>query len=318
VLFYDKKGHLGSFSLYRKGGLKAMRKFLSVCVVLGLVLAFICREAWADSAMIQNPDNGHYYQRIDSTMNWHAAKAYCKSVGGYLATITSEGEHNFVYDNLVSNSPLSWIGATDEAVEGTWEWVTGEPWDYTNWASGEPNNCSGIEHYLMYRASGFWNDLAGCNDRGCGCGGYGESYSMSTICEWDELAAEWLIDIDPDTLNKKSKGKWVTCEIVLPEGYNVNDIDISTVAITKVDNEKLASPIPAQISNDDNDNGNDNDHDHDDDDEGEDEEELKVKFDRQELIKILVPADSVNLTVSGELIDGTTRFEGSDTIRVIE
>ncbi len=21
-----------------------------------------------------------------------------------------------------------------------WEWVTGEPWDYTNWAPGEPND----------------------------------------------------------------------------------------------------------------------------------------------------------------------------------
>ena len=23
---------------------------------------------------------------------------------------------------------------------GGWEWVTGEPWSYTNWAGGEPNN----------------------------------------------------------------------------------------------------------------------------------------------------------------------------------
>jgi len=50
---------------------------------------------------------------------------------------------------------------------------------------------------------------------------------------------------------------------------------------------------------------------------------LKVKFDRQDLIIYLesllgfLPPDDVTLTVTGELKDGR-RFEGSDTIRVID
>ena len=38
----------------------------------------------------------------------------------------------------------SGIGATDAAVEGSWVWVTGEPWSYTAWETNEPNasgNC---------------------------------------------------------------------------------------------------------------------------------------------------------------------------------
>ena len=39
------------------------------------------------------------------------------------------------------------------------------------------------------------------------------------------------VNIDPDTLNVKSKGKWITAYIELPEGYDVNDIDINTVKL---------------------------------------------------------------------------------------
>ena len=35
--------------------------------------------------------------------------------------------------------------------------MSGEPWDYTNWAEGEPNNETGSESYLMmYRSDGKW------------------------------------------------------------------------------------------------------------------------------------------------------------------
>jgi hypothetical protein len=39
------------------------------------------------------------------------------------------------------------------------------------------------------------------------------------------------IDIDPDTLNLKSKIKWVTAYIELPGGYDVADIDVGTVKL---------------------------------------------------------------------------------------
>ena len=44
---------------------------------------------------------------------------------------------------------------------------------------------------------------------------------------------------------------------------------------------------------------------------------LMVKFDRSNVQDMLEPGDEVEVTVSGQLTDGTT-FEGTDTIRVIE
>jgi len=33
-----------------------------------------------------------------------------------------------------------WIGASDQAVEGTWTWVTGEPFSFARWATNQPDN----------------------------------------------------------------------------------------------------------------------------------------------------------------------------------
>jgi len=115
---------------------------------------------------------------------------------------------------------------------------------------------------------------------------------------------EAAIDIEPDTLNLKSKGKWVTCYIELSEGYYVGDIEIDSVGLTNIDDDLLDPPIYTAGLSDIGDYDDDGILD------------LMVKFDRHELILLLEVEDS-ELTVSGELIDGPM-FEGSDTIRVIE
>ncbi|MBE0447824.1 MAG: hypothetical protein IBX64_06950 [Actinobacteria bacterium] len=105
------------------------------------------------------------------------------------------------------------------------------------------------------------------------------------------------IDIDPDTLNLKSRGRWITAYIELPEGYDAADIDVSTVLL----NDKVpAESMPTGIGDYDEDGIPD----------------LMVKFDRAMVKGMLSPGDAVELTVTGELIDGTP-FKGSDTIRVI-
>ena len=108
---------------------------------------------------------------------------------------------------------------------------------------------------------------------------------------------EATVDIDPDTLNLKSKGKWITCYIELPEGYDVADIDVSTVVLNDL---VPAESRPTGIL------------DHD----GDGVLELMVKFSRSGVQGILGTADQAELTVTGELADGTP-FEGTDTIRVV-
>ena len=67
--------------------------------------------------------NGHSYLFVNSAMTWTNAQAYCIGLSGHLVTIGSSAENAFVQN--LSNVD-KWIGFTDQAVEGTFVWVTGE------------------------------------------------------------------------------------------------------------------------------------------------------------------------------------------------
>jgi len=56
-----------------------------------------------------------------------------------MATISSQQENQLIFD-IISGWTHAWIGFTDEASEGNFVWVNGEPVVYTNWFAGEPND----------------------------------------------------------------------------------------------------------------------------------------------------------------------------------
>lgn len=101
-----------------------------------------------------------------------------------------------------------------------------------------------------------------------------------------------IVDINPNTLNLKSHGRWITVRITLPEGYDVDEIDISSVRL-----EYGGESVSADWGN-------------------AGDSKLMVKFSRSAVAEILDIGDEVEITVTGEL-DGTP-FEDSDTIRVIK
>ncbi|MEI7829727.1 MAG: PKD domain-containing protein [Prolixibacteraceae bacterium] len=74
------------------------------------------------------PSTGHFYTFISRpNITWTAARAEAATktyygLQGYLATITSDEENAFIQ---TKTNGLGWIGATDQAVEGEWRWVTG-------------------------------------------------------------------------------------------------------------------------------------------------------------------------------------------------
>ena len=98
--------------------------------------------------------NGHSYYRSTGSMLWTDAKQACINMGGHLVTSTSLAENNFLF----SLWPNGWIGLTDEVNEGVWQWVTGEPYSWSYWNGGEPNN-AGNEDYIQFVGGGRWNDL---------------------------------------------------------------------------------------------------------------------------------------------------------------
>jgi hypothetical protein len=127
-----------------------------------------------------NGTNGHFYRPITTGTTYTNARAAAllttfKGQAGYLVTITSADEDNFI----IANVPQSniWFAATDEVTEGVWIIDAGPEkgttiktsngqmngnvqGQYNNWAGGEPNN-SGNEDYPVTKWGGGtqWNDL---------------------------------------------------------------------------------------------------------------------------------------------------------------
>ncbi len=90
------------------------------------------------------------YRLIVGGGSWQQAQADAEARGGRLACFPTS---NRWFDCVAQCSPgisdqsTWWIGATDERVEGVWEWVSGEAWFFEAWRPNEPNNANGIEHY---------------------------------------------------------------------------------------------------------------------------------------------------------------------------
>ena len=109
---------------------------------------------------------------------------------------------------------------------------------------------------------------------------------------WEVTAS---VDIDPDTLNLDSQGKWITVYAYIDTEYNEKDIIIGSV--------KLDDVIKAEWG------------------EVQADGRLMVKFDRASVISYLIDkgygnGDKATLTVSGEFVDGV-KFSGTDSIVVI-
>jgi hypothetical protein len=117
--------------------------------------------------------NGHAYLLVVTRepIGWVAARAAAERAGGHLVTTTSIEESGFVGELL--DGP-AWLGAYQDPSGGAnepgagWRWVTDEPWGFTRWRNGEPNDRTEQENYAAYFEGDLWNDtdeLAGSNVR---------------------------------------------------------------------------------------------------------------------------------------------------------
>ena len=164
------------------------------------------RVTFVAGTVFYNPLTEHFYEYVASSGSWTTAKNSAENRSyfgrvGYLATMSSEAENNFIWKLMSSDG---WFGGSDElsqvniakgvtafasqaAVEGKWHWVTGPEkgtqfsngntpsttvisGQYHKWAGGEPNNAGG-EHYAQFYSAnnGSWNDLPNTNLPGYIC-----------------------------------------------------------------------------------------------------------------------------------------------------
>ena len=146
--------------------------------------------------------NGHWYEgfaEIDE-ITFEEANAYAVSKGGYLVSITNEGESNFIKNNVANNADL-WvydingcfcggplIGGYRDSYDN-WQWVDGSNWKWAGWHSGNPDGAS--EDSQSVRLWDFstkkWVDHRNVGEDG--------SIVISYIVEWDSLPPiQWRIE----------------------------------------------------------------------------------------------------------------------------
>jgi cysteine-rich repeat protein len=128
-------------------------------------------------------EDHHCYLGYD-TFPFTAAQQDCVKRGAHLATISSDAENQLAL-KLVHNS--KWIGGYENVASnmpgtGAYEWLTGEPFTYTNWGPQEPNrldtHCGGsftehcYEHCISLLGDGTWAD------RRC-------EMTDGYVCEWE-------------------------------------------------------------------------------------------------------------------------------------
>jgi hypothetical protein len=171
------------------------------------------RVTFVAGTVYYNPLTEHYYEYVAGSTTWtnaytvSSAKSYFGRAG-YLATILSEAENNFIWKLMSSDA---WFGASDDvnyintakgstffanqsAAEGKWHWVTGPEKGqnfsngntpsttlvsgmYHKWAGGEPNGTSEAFGQFYSSNNGQWNDLANST-----LGGY--------ICEYGDMPGD--------------------------------------------------------------------------------------------------------------------------------
>jgi len=116
----------------------------------------------AEEDWVSNPANGHHYV-LTRPMDWTRAEARAVALGGHLVTVNDREEELWLREQFGTQERF-WLGFSDLAVEGNWEWTSGEPATYSNWASGQPDDYRGIEDaaVMNWSASGQggdgWND----------------------------------------------------------------------------------------------------------------------------------------------------------------
>jgi len=174
------------------------------------------------SAILFNSSTGHYYEFVPGGYTWTQAKALAenrsyKGLQGYLATITSGAEQNFIISRLGFSDWGGWIGASDAAADGIWKWVTGPEagrvfWQngrelgYNNFHPGEPNELlNSTEDYahIWKHGGGTWNDLP--NDVAQAWGWkHPEANSVGYYVEYGGIKLETVPTLESFLLNSRN------------------------------------------------------------------------------------------------------------------
>jgi hypothetical protein len=146
-------------------------------ILLSAAILVGCFVSMSEAVIVQwiaPGGNGHFYEPISvpGGISWTDASEAANLKGGYLVTITSQAENDFVHglinDAMYWDGPSGpWIGGYQPEGSpepaGGWRWVTDEPFVYANWNDQQPNEWHGNNesriHFGFVNRTPFWNDV---------------------------------------------------------------------------------------------------------------------------------------------------------------
>jgi hypothetical protein len=105
---------------------------------------------------------GRTYYFCQFGLSWPRAEAYCRGLGGHLASLHDDADNDFAFRaaNQLSHEKY-WIGLNDLRRKHSFVWSDGSPVTYTHFAPGEPNDAGGREdcgQLNRYFPDDGWND----------------------------------------------------------------------------------------------------------------------------------------------------------------
>ena len=151
-----------------------MKKPMKIFLLVVIVIAWACPTVRAGILQTESY-NGHIYYLLEED-TWYNSEAEAVSLGGHLVTINDAAEDAWVYNTFKGKvedilgvgayGGSLWIGFHDQDRDHTWEWISGEPVTYINWAPGQPEGSineifSGIfiGDWWVAGGSGKWHDI---------------------------------------------------------------------------------------------------------------------------------------------------------------
>ena len=120
--------------------------------------------------------NNSFFKEFMTAVTWNDAQQVCESLNSNLTSIHSAAESDFILGQVRSaDTNEFWIGFTDRANEGSFEWVDGSDVTYTNWIEGQPDDFQSNQDCSIFVLN--WN--FGWDDGTC------SSHTRRYICRKD-------------------------------------------------------------------------------------------------------------------------------------
>ncbi|MHC5111359.1 MAG: lectin-like protein [Planctomycetota bacterium] len=134
-------------------------------VVAFVLLVGVTARSYAGDPYQWMEFEGHEYAIVVGDYTWEEARVMAEAIGGHLAVINSPEEDLFIRETVALGWDDAWIGAfqAEGAAEpnGGWQWVNGDPFEYQNWLTAEPDNNNGAAVAYVVPLSDGWADETG-------------------------------------------------------------------------------------------------------------------------------------------------------------